>query len=36
MTPKFNEHVTLVYFDGIPDRYAEGKAVFAALKKMLN
>lgn len=36
MTSKFNEQVTLVYFDGIPDRYDEGEAVFAALKKMLN
>lgn len=33
MTSKFNEQVTLVYFDGIPDRYTEGETVFAALKK---
>jgi hypothetical protein len=36
MTPKFNAHVTLVYFDGIPERYAEGRRVFEALRKLLN
>lgn len=35
MTNNFIEHVTLVYFDGIPGRYSIGKKLFEALKKTL-
>lgn len=33
---KFNENVTLVYFDGIPSRYEVGKKLFNRLKEILN
>lgn len=31
-----NSNVTLLYFDGIPSRYAEGKKLFNGLVKALN